>query len=169
MLVSCSLAMLSEWPAAQVPHYQDLVQQLAGRWVAARPPTPSPVWKTPVKSEWGCWTGQAIRPLFRLQDESLLLLQWRASWEEGWHVSKRSCFPLVPRAEDAASSRVEQSMEVSVLIQRHFSPWHLITYISIWWIELPHLMFTTRAHNKSPLYRWGKSSSEKDLKGLDQD
>lgn len=40
MLVSCSLATLAERPAAQVPHYQELVQQLAGRWVAARPPPP---------------------------------------------------------------------------------------------------------------------------------
>lgn len=152
MLFSHSLSTLSEWPGPQAPWCQKLVQQLVGRWVAARAPClHSPTWKTSIKSEWGCWMGQAIWPLFRLQDESLLWLKWRASWGAGgWHVSKRTCFPLFPRAEEAAPSQVEQSRKVSVLIQRHFWPWHLITYINICWVELPHSVLTARAHNKSP-------------------
>ena len=46
-------------------------------------------------------------------------------------MSKRTCFPLFSRAEEAAPSQVEQSRKVSVLIQRHFSPWHLITYTKV--------------------------------------
>lgn len=167
MLFSHSLTTLSEWPGLQAPCCQKLVQQLVGRWVAARAPhLPSP---TSIKSERGCWMGQAIWPLFRLQDKSLLWSKWRASWGGGWHMSKRTCFPLFCRAEEAAPSQVKQSRKVSVLIQRHFSPWHLITCINICWVELPHSVLTTRAHNKSPLYRWGNRSSEKDLKGFDQD
>ena len=103
MLFSHSLTTLSAWPGPQASCCQKRVQQLVGRWVAARTPRlHSPVWKTSIKSERGCWMGQAIWPLFRLQDESLLWLKWRASWGRGWHVTKRTCFPLFPRAEEAA-------------------------------------------------------------------
>lgn len=141
----CSLAMWPERPAAQAPCCQELVQQLQGDGMWPDPTTMALMRQISVNSEWGCWMWQAVRPLFRLQD----VTEMKGFLGREVACVKEICFLLSPKAdgrmcpvlpEDAVSNQVELCVEVSVFIQRHLSPWHLITYVNICWIELPNLM-----------------------------